>query len=49
LFRKGREIPAAGDDILQSKFSDISDEIKSLPEDLSIAELDAIIDRHLGV
>jgi hypothetical protein len=47
LFRERPDVPLIEEQFLQGMLSDISREMQSLPEEASVEELDAIIERHL--
>lgn len=49
LFRKNISVPFTEETFLKGKLSDISNDIKDLPEDASIEQLDAVIERHIKV
>jgi hypothetical protein len=49
LFRKRPDVPVLEEQFLQGKLSEISQDMESLPEDASVQQLDAIIERHLKV
>jgi hypothetical protein len=49
LFRKNIGVPFSGEPFLKGKLSDISNEMKILPGDASIEQLDAVIANHIMV
>ena len=49
LFRNRRDVPVLEEQFLQCKLSEIGADMESLPDEPSIEQLDAVIQRHLKV
>ena len=47
IFRERLDVPVLEEQFLQGKLAEISRDMKSLPDEASIEQIDAVIERHL--